>query len=140
MSNSSGSSVSFKVKSTTDVSLEELPPPAKGLAPPTEELPPGVANSVSPVALTAEELPPGFVPFVSPVALTAAEELPPGVVHSVALTAVEELPPGVVHFVSPVVLTAEKVFTLPCWFLFPRPKECTALRTNPARNSHKQGG
>jgi hypothetical protein len=121
MSNPSGSSVSFKVKSTTEelsavpdfsankngVSVDELPPPAEAFA------------HVMFFPVSFEELPPPAVTSASPA---------------------EKLPPGVVNFASPVVLTAEKVFTMPCWFLFPRPKGCTALRTKAARNSHKPGG
>ena len=76
-------------------------------------------------AVTNEELPP-------------TEELPPP--SEAFAPPREELPPGVVKSVSLVELTAEKVCPLSCWFLLPRPKECAALRTIPARNSHKPGG
>ena len=83
-----------------------------------------IFSAVKP-GVVVDELPPHAEFFA-----VTNEELPP----------TEELPPGVVPFVSLVELTAEKVCPLSSWFLLPRPKECVALRTNPARNLHKPGG
>ena len=126
MSNSSASSVSFPVKSTTassavadfsavkpGVAVDELPPHAEFFAGTNEELPP------------TEELPPPTEALAPP-----EEELPPDVVTFVSLVGLTALAG----------LTAGKVCPLSCWFLLPRPKECAALRTIPARNSHKPGG